>query len=67
MNRRKFLQNAAAFPFVARSTVLGANDRIDIGFVGLGGLGEHLVEPGERRSAVVVHTHMGRPIENRPG
>ena len=43
MNRRSFLQSAAAFPFVARSTVLGANDRINIGFIGLGGRAQYLI------------------------
>ena len=43
MNRRNFLQSAVAFPFVARSTVLGANDRINIGFVGLGGRATYLL------------------------
>jgi predicted dehydrogenase len=43
VNRRSFLQSAAAFPLVARSTVLGANDRINIGFVGLGGRAQYLI------------------------
>ena len=43
MNRRNFLQGAVAFPFVARSTVLGANDRINIGFIGLGGRATYLL------------------------
>lgn len=43
MNRRNFLQSAVAFPFVARSTVLGANDRINIGFVGAGGRAKYLI------------------------
>ena len=43
MNRRTFLQSAVAFPFVARSTVLGANDRINIGFIGLGGRATYLL------------------------
>ena len=33
--RRTFLQSAA-FPFVAASTVRGANDRVEIGFIGVG-------------------------------
>ncbi|MBI1897517.1 MAG: Gfo/Idh/MocA family oxidoreductase [Acidobacteria bacterium] len=40
MNRRDFLKNsaaAAAFPYVAAPSVLGANGRIQVGFVGLGG------------------------------
>jgi predicted dehydrogenase len=43
MNRRTFLHSAVSFPFVARSTVLGANDRIDIGFIGLGGRAQYLI------------------------
>jgi predicted dehydrogenase len=43
MNRRNFFRNAAAFPLVARSTVLGANDRINIGFIGLGGRAKYLL------------------------
>jgi predicted dehydrogenase len=43
MDRRRFLQSAVAFPLVARSTVLGANDRINIGFVGLGGRATYLL------------------------
>ncbi len=43
MNRRSFLRSAVAFPFVARSTVLGANDRINIGFIGLGGRAKYLI------------------------
>jgi predicted dehydrogenase len=43
MNRRSFLESAVAFPFVARSTVLGANDRINIGFIGLGGRAKYLL------------------------
>jgi len=43
MNRRQFVQKVVTFPFVARSTVLGANDRINIGFVGLGGRGKYLI------------------------
>ena len=38
MHRRQFLQSAAvaAFPFVAAPSVRGANDRLQIGFVGVG-------------------------------
>jgi predicted dehydrogenase len=57
MNRRGFLRNAAtvlaAFPYVARSTVLGANDRIRIGFVGLGGRAQWLLK-NEDFSAVEI-------------
>jgi len=36
MDRRTMLKSTLAFPFVARRTVLGANDRIELGFVGVG-------------------------------
>lgn len=46
MNRRSFIRNsslaaaaAGAFPYVARGRVLGANDRIGVGFIGVGGRG----------------------------
>lgn len=42
MHRRGFL-TACAFPYVAASTVLGANDRLDIGFIGLGGRAQWLI------------------------
>ena len=32
MNRRTFLTTSLAFPYVAKSTVLGANDRVQVGF-----------------------------------
>ena len=35
IQRRKLLQTVA-FPFVAASTVRGANDRVEIGFIGVG-------------------------------
>ncbi len=47
MNRRDFLKSSAvvtAFPYVAASTVLGANDRINIGFVGVGGRATWLLQ-----------------------
>jgi predicted dehydrogenase len=48
MNRRKFLQTATTaaigFPYVAASTVRGANDRINIGFIGLGGRAKWLLQ-----------------------
>ncbi len=41
MKRREFLKSSSAvvtaFPWVAASTVRGANDRINVGFVGVGG------------------------------
>lgn len=49
MNRRTFLRGsaAAAFPYVACSTVLGANDRIHVGFIGLGGRARWLIQHGD--------------------
>ncbi len=48
MKRRDFLKNSAvaitAFPYVAPATVLGANDRIEIGFVGVGGRGRWMIQ-----------------------
>ena len=47
MNRRDFLKSSAAvtgFPFVAKSTVLGANDRINVGVVGVGGRATWLIQ-----------------------
>jgi predicted dehydrogenase len=47
MNRRSFLQKstaAVAFPFVAAPTVRGANDRVDVGFIGLGGRARWLIQ-----------------------
>lgn len=43
MNRRGFI-GSVAFPFVARNTVLGANDRINIGFVGVGRRASYLIK-----------------------
>jgi predicted dehydrogenase len=48
LSRREFLETsakasvlltAAAFPFVSRARVIGANDRIGVGFIGVGGRG----------------------------
>ena len=45
MNRRRFLSTAAVgFPYVTRNTVLGANDRIEIGFVGVGRRASYLIQ-----------------------
>ena len=45
MNRRMFLKaSAVAFPYVAAPTVRGANDRPQIGFIGLGGRARWLLE-----------------------
>lgn len=48
MNRRSFLTSTTgtvtAFPYVARSTVLGANDRVHLGFLGVGRRARHLIQ-----------------------
>lgn len=44
MKRREFLKSSVAFPFVAPATVLGANDRIHVGFIGVGGRGSWLIQ-----------------------
>ena len=51
MNRRTFLKHtaaaAAAFPYIAPPTVRGANDRIQIGFIGAGGRARWLLQNEE--------------------
>jgi predicted dehydrogenase len=61
MKRRGFLSHsvgaALAFPYVARSTVLGANDRVQIGFIGVGRRARHLIQHedfGEARITAVA-------------
>ena len=49
LNRRQFIHRSlqttavlgalSAFPFVSRGRVLGANDRIGVGYIGVGGRG----------------------------
>ncbi|HEY5911518.1 MAG TPA: Gfo/Idh/MocA family oxidoreductase [Verrucomicrobiae bacterium] len=53
---------AAAFPFVSRARVLGANDRIGVGFIGVGGRGsshlgtvQRLAKEGEKVQVVAVN------------
>lgn len=53
MNRRKFL-GAAAFPYIAASTVRGANDRVEIGFVGLGARARFLIQREDFGEARIV-------------
>ena len=70
--RRRFLQAAvrataltavvSGFPFVSRGRVLGANDRIGIGFIGVGGRGgshvatiQRLIRGGEKLEIVAVN------------
>ena len=72
MNRREFLQSTAkataalsllsAVPFAARGRVLGANDRIGVGFIGVGGRGsshigtvQRLIKAGENAQIVAVN------------
>jgi predicted dehydrogenase len=66
MNRRDILKGAAAFPFVARSTVLGANDRVNVGFIGVGGRAKWLIEKedfGEARIVSVADCWLQRCAE----
>jgi predicted dehydrogenase len=44
MNRRSFLKNAVAFPYVAAASVRGANDRIQLGIIGVGGRARWLIQ-----------------------
>ena len=73
LNRRDFLgasvsataafaAAAAAFPFVSRARVIGANDRIGVGFIGVGGRGsshiatvQKLIQGGENLKIVAVN------------
>jgi predicted dehydrogenase len=60
MKRRNFLSasvGAIGFPYVAPSTVLGANDRIDVGFIGVGGRASWLIRHedfGEHRIRAIA-------------
>ena len=71
INRRDFLQSAArataalslwsAAPYVARGRVLGANDTIGVGYIGVGGRGsshiatvQRLIQNGEKAKIVAV-------------
>jgi predicted dehydrogenase len=72
MNRRIFLGNAAAFPFVARASVRGANDRVQIGFVGVGNRAKYLIQHedfGDARITAVADawlTRMGEAAKVHP-
>jgi len=72
INRRDFLQSTAgataalsllsAAPYVARGRVLGANDRMGLGFIGVGGRGsshigtvQRLIKAGENAQIVAVN------------
>lgn len=74
MNRRSFLRGAAAaFPYVAAPTVRGANDRVEIGFVGLGGRARWLIQHedfGEARIVAVAdcwQPRLGEAARLHPG
>lgn len=56
MKRRDFVKASAAvaFPYVANRTVLGANDRIEVGFVGVGGRGRWLIQHEDFAPARIV-------------
>jgi len=67
MKRREFLQTSAAavaaFPYIAAPTVLGANDRIEVGFIGLGGRAKWLIQNedfGEGRIRAVADCWLPR-------
>lgn len=72
MNRREFIRAgtqaaailgaAAAFPYVSRAKVIGANDRIGVGFIGVGGRGnthlaivQRLIKAGEPLQVVAIN------------
>jgi predicted dehydrogenase len=56
MRRRDFLGSSAAvaFPFVAPRSVLGANDRIEVGIIGVGGRAKWLIEHEDFGDARIV-------------
>ncbi len=54
MKRRNFLKTAVAFPYVAKSTVRGANDRVQIGFVGVGNRARWLLQHEDFGVAQIV-------------
>ena len=62
MNRRAFLQTAAV-PYVARASVRGANDRVTVGFIGVGGRAKYLIQHedfGEARIIAVADAWLTR-------
>ncbi len=69
MNRRLFCSSAAAtaaFPYVARPSVRGANDRIEVGVIGLGGRARWLIQHedfGEARINAVADCWLPRCYE----
>jgi predicted dehydrogenase len=54
MNRRNFLKATAAAPSFVPSRVFGANDRIRLGFIGLGGRARWLITNEEYPGAEIV-------------
>ena len=54
MYRRNFLQATAAAPLVVPSRVFGANDRIRLGFIGLGGRARWLITNEEYPGAEIA-------------
>ena len=83
LNRREFLNSTAkatvalgvlsTAPFVARGRVLGANDRIGIGFIGVGGRGsshvatvQRLIKGGENAGIVAVNDAFRYRLMRRP-
>ena len=71
MTRRSFIgtsarvaavvSGAAAFPMIARGRVLGANDSIGVGFIGVGGRGsshvatvQRMIQGGENLKVVAI-------------
>lgn len=69
LSRREFLDStlkaaaavAVAAPYVSRGRVIGANDRIGVGFIGVGGRGrghvatvQHLIKSGQNAQIVAV-------------
>jgi len=75
--RRAFLRSAArgaallsAVPYVASPAVQGANDRIGVGFIGVGGRGmshvatvQKLIQDGERLAIVAVSDTYGHRLD----
>src|SRR5512147_497896 len=56
MNRRHFLGSLAVGPFVAPATIRGANDRIQLGFIGVGRRASALLTQEEFPRADIVAT-----------
>ncbi|MCP5111974.1 MAG: Gfo/Idh/MocA family oxidoreductase [bacterium] len=67
MDRRRFLKSspalAAALPYVTPSSVLGANDRLKLGFIGVGGRASWLIRHEEFPQADIVAVADCAPAE----